>query len=91
MMLKTSPAGAAAGLRGMAERSDHTALLEKINVPTLIIVGEKDELTPPFEAVKMNQRIKNSRLVRISRAGHLSPIENSAEFNRAVANFLIKI
>lgn len=91
MMLKTSPAGAAAGLRGMAERADHTTLLEKINVPTLIIVGEKDELTPPAEAEKMNRAIKNSRLVKISRAGHLSPVENPSEFNRAVENFLMKI
>jgi 3-oxoadipate enol-lactonase len=88
MMLKTTPAGAAAGLRGMARRNDHITLLEKTNVPTLIIVGEKDELTPIAEAEKMNRAITNSLIVKISRAGHLPPVENPAEFNRALSDFL---
>ena len=88
MMLATNPAGAAAALRGMAERNDHRKLLAKISVPTLVIVGETDELTPPAEAEKMNRAIKDSLLVKISNAGHLSPLENGAEFNRALLNFL---
>jgi pimeloyl-ACP methyl ester carboxylesterase len=91
MMLATNPAGAAAALRGMAERNDHTKLLAKISVPTVVIVGEADELTPPAEAEKMNRAIKDSRLVKISNAGHLSPLENGAEFNRALLNFLSEI
>ena len=91
MMLATNPTGAAAALRGMAERSDHTKLLAKICVPTLVIVGEADELTPPAEAEKMNRAIKDSRLVKISNAGHLSPLENGAEFNSALLNFLSEI
>jgi pimeloyl-ACP methyl ester carboxylesterase len=75
----------------MAERSDHTKLLAKISVPTLVIVGETDELTPPAEAEKMNRAIKDSRLVKISNAGHLSPLENPAEFNSALLNFLSAI
>lgn len=88
MIFETNPAGAAAALRGMAERSDHTNLLSKIGVPTLIIVGEKDSLTPPAEAEKMHQAIKNSQLVRITAAGHLSPLENPKEFNQALLSFL---
>jgi pimeloyl-ACP methyl ester carboxylesterase len=88
MMLSTAPASAAAGLRGMAERNDHTALLEKISVPTLIVVGEEDSITPPAEAEKMQRAIKNSRLVRIADAGHLSPMEKPEEFNRALLDFL---
>ncbi|HEX8568059.1 MAG TPA: alpha/beta fold hydrolase [Pyrinomonadaceae bacterium] len=91
MMLATNPVGAAAALRGMAERNDHTKLLAKISVPTLVIVGETDELIPPAEAEKMNQAIKDSRLVKISNAGHLSPLENPAEFNPALLNFLSAI
>ena len=41
MMLKTKPQGAAAALRGMAERDDQTELLPKISVPTLILVGSR--------------------------------------------------
>ncbi|HEX8398152.1 MAG TPA: alpha/beta fold hydrolase [Pyrinomonadaceae bacterium] len=91
MMLATKPSGAAAALRGMAARSDHTKLLAKISVPTLVIVGETDELTPPAEAEKMNRAIKDSLLVKISNAGHLSPLENPAEFNPALLNFLSAI
>lgn len=91
MMLKTKPAGAAAALRGMAERNDHTELLAKITVATLIIVGEKDELTPPSEAEKMNGAITDSRLAMISNAGHLSPLENTTEFNRVLLSFLSEI
>jgi len=91
MILATNPFGAAAALRGMAERNDHTKLLAKISAPTLVIVGETDELTPPAEAEKMNRAIKNSRLVKISNAGHLSPLENPAEFNSALLNFLSEI
>lgn len=91
MMLTTNPKGAAAALRGMAERSDHTKLLAEINVPTLVIVGESDELTPPEEAEKMSRPIKDSRLVKITNAGHLSPLENPAEFNRALFDFLSEI
>ncbi len=91
MMLATNPAGAAAASRGMAERNDHTNLLAEISVPTLVIVGEADELTPPAEAEKMSPAIENSHLVRISNAGHLSPLENKTEFNRALLNFLSEI
>lgn len=91
MMLATAPAGAAAALRGMAERSDHSKLLAEISVPTLVIVGESDELTPPAEAEKMNQAVKDSRLVKISNAGHLAPLENEAAFNRALLDFLAEI
>jgi pimeloyl-ACP methyl ester carboxylesterase len=88
MMLSTTPEGTAAGLRGMAERNDHTALLEKIKVPTLIIVGEEDQLTPPEEAEKMHRIIRNSQLAGIANAGHLSPNEQTEEFNNALIKFL---
>lgn len=88
MMLSTKPEGAAAGLRGMAERTDHTGLLEKITVPTLIIVGAEDQITPPAEAEKMHRAIKDSQLATIPAAGHLSPVEQPEEFNRALSQFL---
>lgn len=87
MILATKPAGAAAGLRGMAERADHTALLEKISVPTLIIVGAEDQITPPEEAEKMHRGIKDSQLVTIPAAGHLSPVEQPEKFNDALKAF----
>jgi 3-oxoadipate enol-lactonase len=88
MMLKTKPEGAAAALRGMAERDDQTALLAKISVPTLILVGAEDAITPVADSEKMNQAIAGSRLVVLDNAGHVSNLERTQEFNQALLDFL---
>lgn len=88
MMLKTKPEGAAAALRGMAERDDQTPLLAKISVPTLILVGAEDAITPVADSEKMNQAIAGSRLVVIENAGHVSNLERTQKFNEAVLDFL---
>jgi 3-oxoadipate enol-lactonase len=88
MMLATNPAGAAAALRGMAQRRDQTNLLEEIAVPTLIVVGRDDAVTPPAEAEAMRDRVAGSRLVVVEGAGHLSNVERPEEFNLALVDFL---
>ena len=88
MMLATKPEGAAAALRGMALRHDQTDLLREIEAPALIVVGSEDAVTPPSEAEAMNAEIKDSRLVRIEGAGHLSNVERPEEFNLALVEFL---
>src|ERR1043166_8933138 len=72
MMLQTKPEGAAAALRGMAEREDQTELLSKITVPTLILVGAEDAITPVADSEKMQNAIDDSRLVVLDHAGHVS-------------------
>jgi pimeloyl-ACP methyl ester carboxylesterase len=88
MMRATPPAGAAAALRGRAERRDYTPLLPDIAVPALIIVGSDDEFTPVRDAEFMRQRIPNSRMAVIDGAGHMPNMERPAEFNRIVEEFL---
>jgi len=88
MILGTNPQGAAAALRGMAVRRDQTDLLPGIGVPTLILVGSEDAVTPPSDSEAMNAKIKSSRLVKIEGAGHVSNVERPGEFNRALAEFL---
>ena len=88
MMLQTKPEGAAAALRGMAEREDQTELLGKITVPTLILVGAEDAITPVADSEKMNQLITDSRLLVLENAGHVSNLERTEEFNEALLNFL---
>ena len=88
MIMAMKPEGAAAALRGMALRKDHTALLPGIVVPTLILVGREDSLTPPGEAETMHRAISNSHMHVIEGAGHISNIERPAEFNYAVTDFL---
>jgi pimeloyl-ACP methyl ester carboxylesterase len=88
MMTRTNPSGAAAALRGMAARRDQTDTLSKISVPTLLIVGGEDVITPPSEAKAMRERIEGSRLVIIEGAGHVSNLERPEEFGRALEEFL---
>jgi 3-oxoadipate enol-lactonase len=88
MMLGVKPEGAAAALRGMAERRDQTDLLPKIDVPTLVIVGSEDSVTPPSDAEAMHSRIDGARLVVIEGAGHVSNVERPVEFDRALVEFL---
>ena len=88
MMLKTKPEGAAAALRGMAERDDQTELLPRISVPTLILVGAEDAITPVADSEKLHQAIAGSSLVVLDHAGHVSNIERARQFNDALLHFL---
>ncbi len=69
-------------------KSSHDHIFKKIDVPTLLIVGELDRLTPPSMAKEIQKLIKNSKLYIIKNAGHLSNIEEPRKFNEIVFNFL---
>ena len=88
MMLKTKPEGAAAALLGMAERDDQTEFISSIRVPTLILVGREDAITPVTDSETMQSRIEGSRLVVIENAGHVSNLEQTEQFNDALLGFL---
>jgi pimeloyl-ACP methyl ester carboxylesterase len=88
-LVQSAPAHAVAwAQRAMARRPDSTADLAWVDVPTLVIVGEEDTLTPLAEAEAMAAAVPAARLVRIPGAGHLSAVEAPAEFNAAVRSFL---
>jgi len=91
MMIKTNPAGAAAALLGMAVREDQTSLLSQIAVPTLILVGREDPITPVADSEKMHDQIKGSRLIVIENAAHVSNIEQADVFNVELRSFLGEI
>jgi 3-oxoadipate enol-lactonase len=88
MMLKTKPEGAAAALLGMAERDDQTSSLPQISSPTLILVGAEDAITPVADSEKMHEAIAGSRLVVLENAGHVSNLERTEQFNKALLDFL---
>ena len=81
-------AGFIGALEAMKNRPDSTDELSRIKVPTLIIVGENDGVTPPDASRKMHEHIGGSRLVVIPEAGHLSNLEAPEAFNGALAEFL---
>ncbi len=88
IILENDERGIAGNLIALSTRTDTTHVLEKIEIPTLLIFGEDDALTPPSIAHSLNSKIKNSRLEIIPSAGHLSNIENSEKFNEAISKFL---
>ena len=98
MMDATPPAGMIGALQGLAERPDSTSTLATITVPTLIITGQDDALTPPAQAKAMRDAILVRRRGRttipevalsiIPQAGHLTPLENPAAFNQTLREFL---
>jgi len=88
MMLEMSAAGIAAVQRGMAERPDSVADLKTINVPTLVVVGAEDILTPLSEAESMQRNIAGSRLHVIPRAGHYAVFEQHETAGKTIRGFL---
>jgi pimeloyl-ACP methyl ester carboxylesterase len=82
------PEGLARGLLGMGAREDSFPTLGEIRVPTLVVCGAEDVLTPPAESQKLHEGIQGSRLALIERAGHLANLENPVPFNRVLEAFL---
>ncbi len=89
-ILENSPIGVIHALQAMAARPDYVEDLESISVPTLVIVGEDDKVTPMTAAKRMADRIPNAELVVIPEAGHYSPLENPEAVSEAVKAFLGK-
>lgn len=88
MMQRTPPVGAAAALRGRAERPDYVELLSRISVPTLVVVGSDDAFTPVSDAEFMHARIPSAQLAVIAETGHVPNMEKPDEFNRILIEFL---
>ncbi len=84
-------AGIVNAVRAMRDRPDSTDLLPQIKVPTLVIVGSDDALTPPPLAQGLAGRIAGARLEVIPDAGHISNLDNPAAFNRALQTFLASL
>ncbi len=88
MILKNPPRGITDALAGLAARADSTPTLREIRVPTLVVCGEEDVITPPAEAEALQAAIRGSALELIPKAGHLASVEAPDPFNRAVEAFL---
>lgn len=77
-----------AGLVALAERSESCSTLGAIAIPTLIICGAQDQLTPVAQSQFMHENIKGSLLKVIEGAGHVSNLEQPEEFNKHLNSFL---
>ena len=88
---RTPPLAIAGTLLALAARTDTTASLSSITVPTLILVGEHDVTTPPDASRSMHAKIPGSELHIIPDAAHMSAVENPAEVNRRILEFLHRL
>jgi 3-oxoadipate enol-lactonase len=89
MILGTPVAGIIGALAAMRDRPDSESLLPTLgDIPTLIVVGEADTVTPPEQAEAMARAIPGAQLAVIRGAGHLSPLERPDEVSRRLAEFV---
>jgi pimeloyl-ACP methyl ester carboxylesterase len=88
LIMSSSTEAIAGAVRALMTRPDSTPLLPTIHVPTLILVGAEDSVTPPAAAHDMHSAIAGSELVEIPDAGHLSNLEQPEGFHTALARFL---
>ncbi|WP_212908565.1 alpha/beta fold hydrolase [Streptomyces sp. TS71-3] len=88
MMRATDPRGAAAALRGRAERPDYRPTLAAVRTPVLIVVGADDVYTPVATAEEIHRLVPGATLTVIDRAGHLPGVEQPERFNAALLEFL---
>ncbi|MER7000374.1 alpha/beta hydrolase [Streptomyces sp. NPDC000410] len=91
MMLAAPPEGAAAALRGRAERPDYRDLLTRVTVPALVVVGRDDAYTPVADAEAMHAALPDSTLCVIEGAAHMPNLERPAEFDAALRAYLERL
>ncbi|MEO5972705.1 MAG: alpha/beta fold hydrolase [Sphingomicrobium sp.] len=89
-MARIDPAAFAIGIEAvwLADQRDRVAA---IAVPTLVVVGAEDKATPPALSEQMAAAIPGARLEVIANAGHITNLEQPAEFNRLVDAFLAEL
>lgn len=87
---RQKPESVAAALAALRDRPDANPGLKDVTVPTLVLVGEFDAVTPPLGSANLSAQIRGSELIHVPKAGHLSNAENPDAFNAAVRAFLAK-
>jgi pimeloyl-ACP methyl ester carboxylesterase len=89
LMAGTSPAGIVGALAAMRDRPGSEPLLPTLaDLPTLVLVGEADDLTPPEPARAMAKAIPGARFAVVPGAAHLPPVEQPAATTALLREFL---
>jgi len=87
MVLRQKPETLESDLTAMRDRPDATGLLARIAVPTLVLAGVEDAITPAAECEAMAAAIPGARYVSIPAAGHLTPMERPGAVAAALSEF----
>jgi 3-oxoadipate enol-lactonase len=88
MMAAAPPAGAAAALRGRAERPDYRPLLARLDIPALVLAGTADPWSTKAVTDEIAASLRRPELVAIDGVGHLPNLEAETEFNDTLLTFL---
>ncbi|MGH7520138.1 MAG: alpha/beta fold hydrolase [Gemmatimonadales bacterium] len=88
MILRQNVAGIRGALSAMRDRPDSTPLLERIDVPVLVVAGDDDQITPAAGMRSMAAAIPGAKFVLIPEAGHLTPLEQPEAVTEAIRDFL---
>jgi pimeloyl-ACP methyl ester carboxylesterase len=87
IILRQKPETVEADLAALRDRSDSRPVLASIAIPTLVVVGAEDGLTPPADSEAMANAIRGARMTTIPGAGHLSPMERPGAVAAALSEF----
>lgn len=88
MIRQTPPEGAVNALLGMRDRPDRRDLLARIRMPTLVVAGADDPITPPDDARRMADAIPDARLEVVSDTAHMTMVEAPDRFTEILRGFL---
>ena len=88
VMQGTSPETIAAALVAMADRPNMEPRLGEIRVPALLLCGEHDVITPVEEMRRVAAAMPTAEFQSIAEAGHMSPLEQPVDVNRAIREFI---
>jgi 3-oxoadipate enol-lactonase len=89
--IRATPVAGYIGCCQAIAKIDVTGRLKDIRCPTLVIVGEQDQGTPPAMAREIHENLPGSELQPIPSAAHLSNVEQAEVFNDAVLGFLDRV
>jgi len=87
-LLGNNRVGAYRAAQGVIRRQPAPAEIDRIRIPTLILVGEHDRATVPAKARALHERIPGSRLVIVPGVGHTANVEDRETVNKAIIDFL---
>jgi pimeloyl-ACP methyl ester carboxylesterase len=90
MMLATNPAGAAAAVRGRAERPDYQPVLRSLGAPALVCTGDHDTYSTAEITRELAGCLPDPDVVLLAGAGHLPNLERPDEFNQHLLSFLTR-
>jgi 3-oxoadipate enol-lactonase len=91
LVLGNRPEGIRRAILRLRDRPDATPALRAIAVPTLVLVGAEDSVTPRADAESLANAIPGASFELIGEAGHLACLEQPEAFNAAVRAFLARI